>query len=52
MAENAWMNEGTLAAAWNKGEYCLTNMSVISQLPYVGTLNRDAEPLIEEIWGS
>jgi hypothetical protein len=40
MEEKACTNEGISAAAWNKGGYCFTSKSVISQLPYLGFLGR------------
>ncbi len=46
------MKEETLAAAWKSGGYCLTSISVISQLPYVGALVRQAESLGDWICGS
>ena len=52
VVEKARMNAGTLAAAWNSGEYCLISKSVISQLPYLGTLRRDAEFLHDCMYGS
>lgn len=52
MAEKARMKDGMLAAAWNRGEYCLTSRSVISQLPYVGTLRREAESREDWMCGS
>lgn len=52
MADKARIKDGTLAAAWNRGEYCFTSISVISQLPYVGMLWREAESLVVLVYGS
>jgi len=51
MAEKARMNEGTSVAAWNSGGYCFTNKSVISQLPYLGILSREADALDDWMCG-
>ncbi len=52
MAENARTNDGTSVAAWNRGGYCLTSKSVISQLPYLGTLSRELDGLDDWIRGT
>ena len=38
MSEKARMKVGILVAAWNIGGYCLMSRSVISQVPYFGSL--------------
>ncbi len=51
IAAKARINDGTSVAAWNSGGYCLTSKSVISQLPYLGTLSLEPDVLDDWICG-